>query len=362
MIWAIFAIMTGVAVFSVLWPLGQGPTSLAPAEPDVAFYKTQTDAIARDVSAGLMSPADAELAKAEAARRLLAERNDSKSAAGLGGSARRATAVASLILLPLVTVGFYLSIGSPDVPDAPLLARVNAAPAQMDINAAMARIEDHLAKEPEDGQGWMVVGPVYLQEGRYADAANAFKKATDILGETAERDVAIGQALVYAASGQVTDEAATYLRAALKLQSDLVAPQFYLGLAAQQSGDKQKAISIWSTLLASAPPGAQWVPSVQEQLKALGAEPPQTKAGAIASLAPADRNAVIRTMVEGLAGRLAANGGSKDEWLRLVRAYSVLGETDKAKAALASARTGLKDDATARTQLDALARELGLES
>jgi cytochrome c-type biogenesis protein CcmH len=69
---------------------------------------------------------------------------------------------------------------------------------------------------------------------------------------------------------------------------------------------------------------------------------------------------MIRGMVDRLATRLATSGGGAEEWQRLIRAYTVLHETDKAKDALASARKALSGDAQAGQQLDALARELGI--
>jgi cytochrome c-type biogenesis protein CcmH len=63
-------------------------------------------------------------------------------------------------------------------------------------------------------------------------------------------------------------------------------------------------------------------------------------------------------MVQGLADRLDAQGGSADEWSRLMRSYAVLGQPDKAKAALTKARQALAGDQGAMRQVDAMARDL----
>jgi cytochrome c-type biogenesis protein CcmH len=90
---------------------------------------------------------------------------------------------------------------------------------------------------------------------------------------------------------------------------------------------------------------------------------PDSAAGkSVASLPPAERAAAIRSMVEGLSARLQQSGGNLEDWLRLVRAYSVLNEPDKARAALADARKNLASDAAANPALERLARELGLDS
>ncbi|MFD1355686.1 hypothetical protein ACFQ4I_23920, partial [Methylorubrum suomiense] len=83
-------------------------------------------------------------------------------------------------------------------------------------------------------------------------------------------------------------------------------------------------------------------------------------AASIQALPPSERIDAIRGMVEGLERRLAKQGGTADEWLRLVRSHAVLGERDKALDALVRAREALKGDEAARARLDAQARELGL--
>ena len=85
-------------------------------------------------------------------------------------------------------------------------------------------------------------------------------------------------------------------------------------------------------------------------------------AAAVAAIPPDQQQAMIHRMVDGLADRLKANGGDIDGWLRLVRAYRVLDEQDKAKVALADARRAFASDPAATKRLETLARELGLES
>ena len=369
MIWIVFALMTGAAVFSVLWPLARVPAGSSRRDADLAFYRSEVEGIGRDVVSGLMSPKDAEVAKAEAARRLLAGTPANGADAGgqgvgkaVGTGARRIAAIAAIVLVPFVTIGLYVFIGSPDIADQPLAARLSAPAERMEIETAVARIEQHLAAEPNDGRGWELIAPVYLRMGRAAEAANAYAKAIAVLGDTADRETARGEALMAAAGGQVSPEAMAAFDAALRLDKDAPGPRFYHGLAAQQAGDKEKATKIWTELVIAAPPGAPWVEVVKQQLAALGAPIPQgSQAEAIAGMAPEARNEAIRGMVAALGERLAAKGGSIEEWTRLVRAYGVLGEKDKARAALVDARKALNADETAKPRLDAIAREFGLE-
>ena len=362
MIWIVFALLTGAAVFSVLWPLAHVPAGSSRRDADLAFYRSEVEGIGRDVASGLMSPEDAEVAKAEAARRLLAGAGADAGMKAASTRSRRIAAIAAIVLVPAVTIGLYVFIGSPDIADQPLAARLAAPAERMDIAAAVARIEQHLAAEPNDGRGWELIAPVYLRMGRAADAANAYAKAITVLGDSADRETARGEALMAAAGGQVSPEATAAFDAALRLDKDAPGPRFYQGLAAQQAGDTEKATKIWTDLVAAAPPGAPWVEVVKQQLAALGAPIPRgPQAEAIAGMAPEARNEAIRGMVAALGERLAAKGGSVEEWTRLVRAYGVRGEKDKARAALADARKALNADETARPRLDAIAREFGLE-
>jgi cytochrome c-type biogenesis protein CcmH len=77
---------------------------------------------------------------------------------------------------------------------------------------------------------------------------------------------------------------------------------------------------------------------------------------------PQDRAAMVRGMVERLAERLRSDGSDVEGWLRLVRAYTVLGDRDRAISAVADARRALGHDADKLRRIDALAKELRLES
>ncbi len=81
---------------------------------------------------------------------------------------------------------------------------------------------------------------------------------------------------------------------------------------------------------------------------------------AVRAMPPAERDAAVRGMVEALDRRLGAKGGSPDEWMRLVRSYSVLGEREQAERALDRARMALAANGEALARLDGLARDLGL--
>ncbi|MFL5213452.1 MAG: c-type cytochrome biogenesis protein CcmI [Microvirga sp.] len=369
-LWLIFAAMTATAMLAVLLPLRRR----APARSgsDVAVYRDQLEEIDRDRAAGLVGAGEAEAARVEISRRLIAaaapvEQGRAEVEAKWG---RRAAALAGVVMLPLGSAGLYLALGSPGVPSEPLASRSVAAPAPTSIEALVAQVEAHLARNPEDGRGWEVLAPVYLRTGRFDDAVKARRNALRLLGPTAVREADLGQAMVAAADGVVTADArAAFDRAAALDPGDVMA-RYFLGLAAEQEGKRAEAAAIWRKLLADAPPGARWTATVRAALAQIGeavapgaVPPPQAAAPAGPPKPLAEPpGEMILAMVARLAERLKADGSDLDGWVRLVRSYLVLGDQAKAQAALEDGRRALASDPDKLRRLDEAASELGVKS
>ena len=382
MLWVVFASMTAAAVAALFWPLAARTSSGDGRSREVEFYKSQLAEVDDDVARGLVEAREADATRTEIARRLLNSAGQVAPTIDGGGFRfrRLVAAFAALALVPVFSIALYLQVGNPDQGDLPVASRDLTE--NLDASSVIPRIEAHLAAVPDDGRGFDLIAPAYLRLGRYDNAAKAYAAAIRLLGETAARRVAIGQAQVMAADGVVTSEARSTFEKALADDPAQPEAQFFLAIAAGQDGDRAKARLLFRQVAAVSSPDAPWMPAVRSQLADLGAEPGETQAAAgpdgaearivaapatpagaaIASLAPEQRQMAIRGMVDGLAARLAQNGRDPDGWLRLVRAYTVLGEADKARAALADARHSLKGDDTALSQLSDLARQLGLDS
>src|SRR5262249_17132150 len=151
------------------------------------------------------------------------------------------------------------------------------------------------------------------------------------LGPTAERWSDLGEALVALENGVVSANAKQAFDSALKLDGKDVTARFYSGLAAEQDGRREDAARISKPLRADAPPGAEWLASVQRALARVDTGAAGPVAAAPAAPSPG-QNEMIRGMVERLAARLQQDGSDVDGWLRLVRSYTVLGDADKARA------------------------------
>lgn len=366
MLWLTVALMTGASVLVVLASLARSrPAVGGPA--DVAVYRDQIDEIARDRARGLIDEGEAESARTEVARRLLAasERAEPEAAdGGLRRRRRRVAAVAALVVIPAIALGLYGRLGTPELPDLPLAARKSEKPDGDRLGDLVARVETELAKNPNDGRGWAVVAPIYLKLGRAGEAASAYWKAIRLLGSTPDREADLGEALLVGAGGVVTDEARQAFERSVAGDQPSVKGAFYLARAAKQEGDVAGAVARLKPLLAKAPEDAPYIDPLKEELQRLAdvpALPRPTAEQAEAVKTPEQRMAFIRKMVDGLAVRLAAEGGDVGDWLRLVNARAALGDVAEAREALGRARQRFAADAKATVRLEALALGLGLE-
>lgn len=362
LIWIIFAVMTGAAIFALLWPLSHGRVAaFADAADAKSLYRAQLGEIERDLARRLIGPTEAEAARAEAARRLLRASGDEAGPAGETESSlrrRRASSALALSCVPLLALLVYGAYGSPGHPDQPLAARLQADPSRQDFALALSRIETHLANNPSDAKGWSVIAPVYMRQGRYDDAATAFASAIRHGEASSEAHAGLGEARALAAGGVVTAAARESMAEALRLDPKNARARFFLAIGKEQDGDTAGAIAALRDLLADAPTDAPWTHAVRQRLERLDAD---SAGNAITALAPADRETAIRAMVDGLASRLKEGGGTLPEWLRLIRSQAVLGDKAAAQAALATAHERLAQDAPAVAALDALANELSLK-
>jgi len=193
----------------------------------------------------------------------------------------------------------------------------------------------------------------------------AFRNSITYNGESAPRRADLGEAISAAAGGVVTSEARSEFERALALDADDVKAKYFVGLAAEQDGRKEEAAAIWRAMLEKAPANAPWRALLRDSLVRVGAPtapalPDQTMAAA-KDMNAGDRDAMIRGMVERLATRLKQNGDDVDGWLRLVRAYLVMGQRDKATAAQTDARAAVGGNAERLKQLNEGLKNLGLD-
>ena len=371
-IWIAMAALAAAAFLPVMAALTRSEKRRPGRErrPAVAIYRDQLDEVERDIARGVIGDGEASAARTEIARRLI-RAGDDETPGTTAPTGRPWRAAAVVVAMPVAAFGFYLLVGAPQLPDQPLAARLAAPADTQDVAALIARVETHLAADPDDGTGWEVIAPVYMSLGRYSDAVRAYTRTIATLGETAGRVASLGEALTAADQGRISDAARAAFERANALAPEDARPRFYLAMALGQDGRREEAIAAWHALIADAPSDAPWLNAAMSQLARLegpeAAPPGRVAPGpapedveAAASLPPDERLAMIEGMVASLAARLETNPGDADGWARLIRSYMVLDRPEEARAALDKARVALAGDADKRALLDATARDLGL--
>ena len=268
-LWMIFGLMTAAAIAAVLFPLVRRRAEEFSGN-DIAVYRDQLGELDRDRAAGLIGKSEAEAARVEISRRLLAAADAAESASAASDPAsaarfRRFIIAAALLLLPAGAGALYLQLGSPDFAAMPAGGAVQPEQ-QTQIETLVARIEVHLQSNPKDGRGWEVLAPVYMQLGRYSDSVSAWRNTLALLGESADREANLGEALMAEANGVVTIEAKAAFVRAVTLDNTIVSARYYLGRAAEQDGKREEAAKIWRDLVAEAPAGAHWANDVRAAL------------------------------------------------------------------------------------------------
>jgi cytochrome c-type biogenesis protein CcmH len=255
----------------------------------------------------------------------------------------RSVLVAALAAFMLaISVGAYIFVGHPQ------LARRSVEKLDKnDIRAVVSLLAWRMRHAPNDPRPWWVLGRGYLGLDDPVDAAAAFKRAL-AFAQPAERPAilsAYGEALTDSAMGAVTPEAEAAFQEALSADPKNAEARFYMGQAYAQRNDTAHALATWQSLLADTPPDAPWRAALVDRMAMLNhAQPPN-----------------VLAMVQGLADRLKAHPVDPVGWQRLVKAYVVLHEPEKAKAALADARRALAGHRAPLASLDAEARTLKLE-
>ncbi|WDR06383.1 cytochrome c maturation protein CcmE [Devosia rhodophyticola] len=328
LLWFIVTIVTAIACAALYYAATRRSVNAA-ADDSAAtnrHFQAVLATIDADRAAGKLGDVEAEAAKGELAREIMlhkTENTDAEKGILFGGNA----AFAAVLAVGVLALGTYQLVGSPNMPSQPLAGRADAA-AAIDIKQAVARIETELASNPDDLRGWRVLAPVYMQSGRYADAAKAYRRIVDLGDMTANAQTDLGEALLMQAEGDASGEPMELFRKAVALDPSDVRARFYIAGELTRTGDFPAAVSAWKELLALSKGDEPWVPTANRGLKLAEAD------GVVDSAADTsadDQAAMIEGMVSGLATRLTDQGGPIEEWVRLVRSYLVLGDKQAAQ-------------------------------
>jgi cytochrome c-type biogenesis protein CcmH len=262
----------------------------------------------------------------------------------------RAILLAGLTLSILgIGGGTYVLLGRPH-----LAVREAQGLESREMSAMVPYLIKRVRENPNDPRAWRFLAQAYMAANDVRNAAKALGKEISIRGRgDAVLDAAYGEALVLQNGGQVPAEAEEAFNDALKVDPRNTPARFYLGLAKAIRRDNAGAIALWESLLADTPSDAPLHQMLVDRLAMLRAQEVSQGSGGAAPNP--------RAMVAMLAARLKADPNDALGWVRLMRAYTVLGETEKAKQALADARKAFPDNPDAQTAFNTAAKALKLQ-
>lgn len=370
MIWflgsAACLVCTGFIVRSILQPQ---TIDISAASKDLALYKDQLREVDSDLARGVLSETESESARLEISRRILAadKRAQMETLANPAPSIINKLLAAFVILTVLTgSLGIYANLGEPNLPDRPLVARLAAAQearaqrlSQEDAEVQVPdekinipedylklvkKLREAIKKRPNDEQGLRLLALHEFRIGKYRAARKAHTRIMKVVGDkvTAKDYIDFAEVMIFATNGYVSPEAEITLSQALKLKPNDGRTRYYSGLAMAQNGRADVAYRLWEGLLKEGPQDAAWIPLIKSQIDDVARlaginmsnqplpGPTTDQINAASEMTKEGRKKMIRGMVSGLGERLATNGGTMNEWARLIRALGVLGETARA--------------------------------
>lgn len=363
-----FLALAAVVLAILLYPVlrrRERPTDRIEAE--LAVCRAQLEEVARDRELGLIDAEAARAAEVEIKRRMLAL---DRRRAELGEDWRpgRGWAVAALaVLAPLAGLALYGAIGRPDLPDLPLAARdlaaetrTAAAPAPEGVPSVgemVARLEARLEKQPDDVEGWLMLGRSSMVLGRYDRAVEAYRRVRELAPDIRGIDAALGEALIMRAEGLVPPAAREAFEAELARNPEDPRARFYLALAREQEGEFEQALEGYLALGRASAGDAPWLPQLRERIEAVAAQLDRDPAPLLAEVgqgtAGSEDPAALRAQLE-------ANPKDWRGWIRLARLEATGGDPEAARQALDRARELYANAPFVLQQIDRAAADLGL--
>jgi cytochrome c-type biogenesis protein CcmH len=273
MIWFAVFLLVLAAMIVVLPPLLKGATPVAGADSDLAVYRDQLKELDVDQARGLISTAEADAARIEIKRRILALAPSSAPAKAATAKGAKPLAIAVAFVVVAVSVGTYLALGRPYLPARPYDPAIEQEAAGEDmlkqIDSMVGRLAERLKQQPNDAEGWRMLGWSYVQLGRLDEGIEALKRAVALNGENGPLRSLLGEALLRQAGGKVTPEALASFEEAVKRDAKDPRARFYIGLGLMQAGKDRAALEAWVAIIRDGPPDAEWLPAIRAEAREL---------------------------------------------------------------------------------------------
>lgn len=254
---ALLVAVTAVFVLPPLWLGLRAPSPRADRKAvNLGIFRDQLAELEREKTEGTLADADFEQARRELQRRLLEEADSNAADTPAGSHApSRKTALALLVLLPLLALAGYALLGNPRALDpAQTVAQPKMSPDQ--INAMVDKLAERMRANPDDPKGWLMLARSYKVLGRYAEAASAYGKAGTAVDGDPELLASYAETITMAEGKGLAGKPTELVEKALKIDPQHGHSLFLAGAAAIERGDAQKGIIYWEALLPQVEPGS----------------------------------------------------------------------------------------------------------
>ena len=371
---------------------------------DLEVYKDQLLNIDKELSRGIIAIDEAERIKAEVSRRIL-ELGKRKQFV-LKKETKVSGLIFSTIFLIILIVGgsfIYQEFGAPGYANISQSQRIKNANELLKGRATqekllqdrgsqqnfktpegnygelVKKLRQKVAERPTDLEGLKLLAGIEAKIGNIDEAVKAQQQFLKVLGDSAsDLDFFnLADLLINQVDGVVSPESEKALRSALRINPQNGGAMYYIGLMLAQNDRPDLALRLWKQLLKSENLEAPWIPLIRDDIERLAVLAGDTKfKSPLIELTPGptaedvdiaskmsneERQEMIRGMVSRLSERLSTDGGSPNEWARLINALGVLGEIQSAKSAWKEAKNIFKGSPTSLEILNTAAQNIGLK-
>jgi len=357
MFWIAAALLAGCAGGAILYRARRSALAQGARDPAVGVYRRALAEIDDLAQQGLIGGDQQRATHAEAARRLL--RASDQAQQPISRILAPGALIAAVAAAPLAALILYLAVGSPRAPDQPFASRLAAwrrTPERYDAPELAAVLRSLASQRTEDPEPWRRLAALDLSLGDPDGAAHALRKALLIAPDRPELLEPLGEILVLKAQGKIGADAQAVFRQALQSDPRATVARYELARAQIEAGDASEGLAHWRALLVDLPgddPRRSLLARDIEAVERTGRPAPE---GGAEPVQASSLSGAIQAMVDGLAARLRIHPDDPQGWVRLVRAYTVLGESAKRSVALAQARRRYGDRPDVLAQLDAAQR------
>jgi cytochrome c-type biogenesis protein CcmH len=287
--WVLGAALAALVLLIVLRPLvgrRAGSDAVSRKAANLAVYRDQSKELDAELAAGKIAAADHQRAKEELQARMLEDVDAAAAAEAAPRRAGRGAVLAVGIAVPVLAIAVYAFVGTPGG------LNPHEAPgpfSEAQVEAMVERLAAKMRENPDDADGWKMLGRSYAVLGRFADAVDAYSKAVLRAPQDAQLLADFADALAMARGQSLQGEPEKLVLRALEIDPNNLKALALAGTAAFHRGDFKRAADYWERMLALVPPDSEDARAIRENVAearqragapAAGAAAPASKASA----------------------------------------------------------------------------------